>query len=49
MGAVVVVRRELARLMVAVEWCCFVEAAGLGLVRGWVLQVEEQQVQKLKP
>lgn len=43
------VRPKLARLMVAVWRCCFVEAAGLGLVRGWVSQIEEQQVQKLEP
>ncbi len=44
----VVVRWGLAWLVVAVEWCCFVEAAGLGLVRGWVSQVEEQQVLRLE-
>jgi len=48
MGAVVVVRRELARLVVAVEWCCFVEAAGSVLARGSLSQVDEQQVRELE-
>ncbi len=49
MGAVVVVRRDLGRLVVVIEWCCFVEAAGWELAQRLVSRFEEQQVQILEP
>lgn len=48
-GAGVVVRRELGRVIVGVEWCCFVEVVGLGFAQGLASQVEEEQVRELGP